>query len=670
MNVNSFIGKLISSILLLTAGACHNIKDLDDDGYATADGDCNDNDAAVHPNAPEIPVDGIDQNCNGHGDEDLDGDGFSADNVTGRGPDCNDNDPHVHPEANEISDGFDQNCNGIVDEDTESSDDDNDGYSESQGDCRDDESLVYPGATELDNNIDDNCNGIVDEATSGFDDDGDGYSEQMGDCDDNNPGIHPFQGEAINQIDDDCDGLVDDGTEVYDDDGDAWTEAQGDCNDLNQTVFPTAQELADGLDNDCDSIVDEGTVVYDDDGDGFSEDGSIGSAPDCDDADPNTYPGAPEIYWDSIDSDCDGIVETSAIQDPDLAVNDLVRSAGSSPNGDIDAPECEDHSTLPNQVPFVPPRNYFVTFYDIRNSDQTGGTMSIDSFVASQVDRLNDYFDPMGMTFSTSGTSPTIDDSALQSINDVGELEALVDSIPADGAIHIFIVGFIYGPAAGRAYFPDDAADRHSIVIDRDSGNVTNGTTIVHEMGHIFGLWHTHRGLVDQGPVELSDGSNCATAGDVLCDTPADPGDDTCCPQGNCALSCQPMCNGAGDAVGVYAPDVGNIMSYYPDACNDPSFSDEQQQRILCAARLSTALAQFHETVCNGVLCNVPGYHCSYVCPIGLCVPNSHCISDTGQLCDSIVCPPGTSSIMTCAKKTMSNHYGCVDNYCACELLP
>ncbi len=268
---------------------------------ALPDGDCDDTDSAVSPAASEVAYDGIDQDCDGADLDDVDGDGYAA-AVVG-GTDCDDTDASTNPAATETADGVDEDCDGDVDDGTSWYDDDGDGVTEAAGDCDDADSGVWPGAVETPDGVDEDCDGIVDEGTTAYDDDGDGWSEDAGDCNDGAVAVSPDATEILgNGIDDDCDGVVDDGATDLDGDGvAAWA---GDCDDSDPDAYPGATEAADGIDNDCDGLVDEGTANADDDGDGWSEaDG------DCDDSAAATSPDAEEDPTNGLDDDCDGEVD-------------------------------------------------------------------------------------------------------------------------------------------------------------------------------------------------------------------------------------------------------------------------------------------------------------------------------------------------------------------------
>ena len=257
--------------------------------------------------------------------QDLDGDGSNS------YFDCDDNDATVFLGAPELCDGKDNDCDGFTDEGL-SQDLDGDGHyapgscQAPANDCDDTDATVFPGAPELCDGIDNNCDGVVDEGLT-FDADGDGFyapGSCLGpatDCDDNDATVFPGASELCDGIDNDCDGFVDEGlSQDLDGDGHyapgSCQAPANDCDDTNPDVYPGAPELCDGIDNDCDGQVDE-NLSFDLDGDGHYTPGScLGPADDCDDSDPTVYLGAPELC-DGKDNDCDGFTDEGLSQDLD-----------------------------------------------------------------------------------------------------------------------------------------------------------------------------------------------------------------------------------------------------------------------------------------------------------------------------------------------------------------
>ncbi len=288
---------------------------------------------------------------------DEDGDGFTGDE------DCDDNDAAVNPDAEELCDGLYNNCDEVIDTDatdlsTYYADADGDGfgvaaytvqaceapegYTTQTEDCDDGEAAIYPGAPEDDclDPTDYNCDG-----SSGLTDaDGDGFAA-CEECDDTSRSVNPAATEICDDIDNDCDGEADVGaidaeTWYQDQDADAYGDADfsqescdapegyaavsGDCDDLEAAMNPGASEVCDGLDNDCDSVVDDNasdaTTWYSDrDSDGYGDGatakasceqpaGTVDNDGDCDDREPLAWTDAEEVC-DEVDNNCDGSVD-------------------------------------------------------------------------------------------------------------------------------------------------------------------------------------------------------------------------------------------------------------------------------------------------------------------------------------------------------------------------
>ena len=291
-------------------------------------GDGRDDGGASRPDAAPNP------------DLDLDQDGYPP--VDG---DCDDTNPEIGPQAREIcDDGIDQDCDG-VDLDCQQADNDRDGFTPAEGDCDDDDASRRPGRLETcGDGIDQDCSG-EDLSCDDVDNDGDGVSPAEGDCDDNNPRMRPgFRDTCGDGIDQDCDGMDAvcqpcgdaDGDEVPDDRDNCpnvpnalQSDGDGDgVGDLCDNCLMIAN--GDQSDRDDDGVGDVCDDDVDHDGDGFSQ-----SAGDCAPDEPTVFPGADEAC-NGVDDDCNGFIDDRC-EGVDLRSDTVFFAAGPSLLGSQEA---------------------------------------------------------------------------------------------------------------------------------------------------------------------------------------------------------------------------------------------------------------------------------------------------------------------------------------------
>lgn len=134
-------------------------------------------------------------------------------------------------------------------------------------------------------------------------------------------------------------------------------------------------------------------------------------------------------------------------------------------------------------------------------------------------------------------------------------------------------------PTAINVHVPNDGGNivepwNNAVFVNRDRFEEDDNSTLTHEMGHYFGLLHTHmfhnfhcfkepvgRGL-KWSPCPPSLSKRCVFTGDLLCDTEADPRMSTSGTY-NGDPNCTWNANGTTDAWGdTYRPNPNNYMGY------------------------------------------------------------------------------------------------------------
>ncbi len=201
----------------------------------------------------------------------------------------------------------------------------------------------------------------------------------------------------------------------------------------------------------------------------------------------------------------------------------------------------------------------------VRQSSGLGGLTLAELQIA--FDSSNVYAAQTNVSFYLYGTVDYIDNDLYYfGMGNTANYDLLKQTNPVPGAINVYFVppteisGF---SLCGISSFTSSPVQ--GIIMNNHCVDPTFARTVLfHEVGHYFDLYHTHETAFG---VECPNGSNCTIAGDLLCDTPADPnvyqhvsGAPACLYDQYASLP--PSCDGT-----PYDPPVLNIMSYSSKLC-------------------------------------------------------------------------------------------------------
>ena len=188
------------------------------------------------------------------------------------------------------------------------------------------------------------------------------------------------------------------------------------------------------------------------------------------------------------------------------------------------------------------------------------------SILERAIDTMNARYAPLGIEFYLCGPINYIDRTDLWDFDRSQEENELMPYL-IPNTINIFFAREVTSGSTGLCGYSNFPWSTNDFIV-MNNGCTANGATLSHELGHYFGLLHTH------SPGELVSRVNCSFAGDECCDTPADPTLDNNNVNQNCEyIGTETDFNGNS-----YMPMVENIMSYAPAECRN-TFTTDQTNR-------------------------------------------------------------------------------------------
>ena len=153
----------------------------------------------------------------------------------------------------------------------------------------------------------------------------------------------------------------------------------------------------------------------------------------------------------------------------------------------------------------------------VRNSNGTGG-ISIQE-IDARVQELNNLFTQTGISF-VNHTTNYIDNSAFYNIDNLTEANSLRQQNKINGCINVYFVDGLMNLQGMSSFSPRiDNSGIQGVLI----ANTSSLSTLAHEIGHYFDLFHTFETLFGNENIDQDICTNWSTSGDLLYDTPADP---------------------------------------------------------------------------------------------------------------------------------------------------
>ncbi|HMG16142.1 MAG TPA: hypothetical protein VK590_11880, partial [Saprospiraceae bacterium] len=255
------------------------------------------------------------------------------------------------------------------------------------------------------------------------------------------------------------------------------------------------------------------------------------------------------------------------------------------------------HPGFERAITYVP-----IKFHIISTDAGTGGVK--ESAILDMLCCLNEFYAPMDIQFFAKGGYNYF--NSTSAANDpqspAGELQ--LKSKKVKQMLNIFLCQSFTKAGLLGYYTEGYPGYQNDYLVIKKSEVSCGAKTAEHEIGHFFSLLHPFNGWEDNDynptvhgnpvniltapamsseppfdpiAIEFVNETNCQTAGDLICDTPASY---------NFANSywsskgCVPLDNSVQDYnKQIVAPDVNNVMDYFAN-CSDYHFSNKQQDLI------------------------------------------------------------------------------------------